>query len=47
MGAFQSTQKPRVAIRNIIVHSYLFIPSVGYWLALCLQFTKERGCLLC
>lgn len=27
MVGFQSTQKPRVAIRNIIVHSYLFIHS--------------------
>lgn len=47
MGGFQSTQKPRVAIRNIIVHSYLFIQSVVCWLALRRQFTKEQGCLLC
>jgi hypothetical protein len=47
MVGFQSTQKPHIAIRNIIVHSYLFIQSVICWLALHFQFTKEQGCLLC
>lgn len=47
MVGFQLTQKPRVAIRNIIVHSYLFIQSVICGLALHSQFTREQGCLLC
>lgn len=43
----QSTQKPRGALRNIIVHSYLFIQRVTGRLALHSQVTREQGCLLC
>lgn len=47
MIGFQQTQKPRGALGNIIVHSYLFIQSVICWLALRFQFTREQGYLLC
>lgn len=47
MAGVQSTQKPRGALRNITVHSELFILSGICWLALHSQVTKEQGCLLC